>query len=106
MEMVTCEHDIASIGNLLGRYKTFVETENFKCPLVKVIVVDGSWAIHAILREWLDNNIEHYLKLTYDFVNHAKNITTDWFTTAVLTTNIAFPKRSNATFPTTKKEKL
>ena len=79
MEMVTCEHDIASIGNLLGRYRAFVETENFKWPLFKVIVVDWSWAtIHAILREWLDTNIANYLQLTYDFLNHTKNIPTDF----------------------------
>ena len=79
MEMVTCEHDIASIGYLLSRYKAFVEYENLKWPLFKVIVIDWSWAtIHAVIREWMDTNITDYLQKMYDFLDHSKNLTSDF----------------------------
>ena len=53
LEMVTCEHDIASISFLLAKYKIYVHSEKLKWPLFRVIVLDWSWPL--ILRngrEW------------------------------------------------------
>jgi len=74
-EMITSNHDIPSISILLKRYRQFVEINQRKWPLFKVVVVDWSWAlINSLLIEWNRCNIVDYLKRVYLNVNEGTQI--------------------------------
>lgn len=65
-EMITSEHDITSLSNLLKQYRAFVFSIEQKWPYFDAIVVDWSWAsMHSILREWNHTDINVYLNDAY-----------------------------------------
>lgn len=74
-EMITSEHDIASISILLKKYRQFAEVNRRKWPLFKVVVVDWSWAlINSLMNEWNRCDITEYLERVYSSLDNGSPI--------------------------------
>lgn len=68
-EMVSSEHDVASISTFLKRYRYFLTTKHISWPLFRVVVVDWSWAlINSVMIEWNGMTVTNYLKQAYTYL--------------------------------------